>query len=74
MPNSKVTSSLLSEFFADRMNEEFTLPPITAMFVMLCCLYYSGPDASADDSEEAEKVGNMSFISWLYGICFMYVQ
>ena len=28
------------------------------MFLMSCCLYCSGPDLSAEDSEEAEKVGN----------------
>ena len=29
------------------------------MFVMSCCLYCSGPELSADDSEEAEKVENI---------------
>ena len=28
------------------------------MCVMSCYLYCSGPDLSANDSEEAEKVGN----------------
>lgn len=69
LPNSKVIMSL---FFSLRILPGYLIFFLgirekssllcTEMNVMLCCLYCSGgPDLSADDSEEAEKVGNNKF-------------
>ena len=44
------------------------------MFVMSCRLYCSGPELSAEDSEEAEKVGNMEPDSYRYDSCLLHMQ
>ena len=57
-------SAWVSNFFFLGIREKSS-SLCTEMVVMLCCLYCSGgPDLSADDSEEAEKVENINFILW----------
>ena len=44
------------------------------MFEMSCCLYCSGSELSAEDSEEAEKVGNIEPDSYRYDSYLMHMH